>query len=313
MWDITQYFEQGNQDYPRKGVWKYTRWNDPFKGGIDKFSQVACEGEILAIMEGVGLQFGSYFFTTFVPSPVEIARKTLLGGYRCGFYLGVKVKSPLDIIWRNGEGTKILARIASPFTRALFWAWGTQAIWDGLSTWQSLLYMMYACEGDGQTCICADGAAPINQEGPGSGSMPFGGDVFDPNDWHQGLSGVIHVPALSNTTANAFLDITAAGASISGLVVTLKLRETHSDTSGNSWSGSISDGNQVSFHLASSGTVAGPDFWEMTLEWSDLERHFDLGRIELRLRRIVVRSAPGDPMPDCAPWTPGLTATGPLG
>jgi len=85
------------------------------------------------------------FYTQFIPGPRELERKALTGGYRCGFYLNVKVKSPIEIIWGRGTATMI-GEIARPFVTPLFYYWAMGVGIEALAIWQSMMFPQAACD-----------------------------------------------------------------------------------------------------------------------------------------------------------------------
>lgn len=306
MWDFNQLFEQEDAGgRPRKGIFQYTKWANPFKNGVKRFEQASCEGEDLFDITMWYPTVGNWFFTSFVPSPVEIFRKTVTGGYKCGFYLKTKQKAPLDIIWRNGDATRFLAKVARLPVTTAYYMWGQQTLWSGLATWQSLIYKGYSCDGDDFTCITADGAANISVGPDGSGNMPWGLSVFDPNDWHDGFGATIYVPALSNSNCKAFLTVTSAGASLTNLTMRLKFDRPMGDVVVAEESFSLEIGEQKRFALEGTGYTDALSFWTIELEYTGLVKPFPLARVELRLDRAIVRSVEGELPSPCSLWIPG--------
>jgi len=118
-----------------------------------------------------------FFWSAFVPSPRELERKVLTGGYRCGFYLDIKVKSPIEILF--GQGTsKMVGKIFSPFATGLFYWWAAQTAIDALSVFETILFRQLMC-------------------------APFTGDVLRQND--RGVieaGGSYGVPALGTLYYN---------------------------------------------------------------------------------------------------------------
>jgi len=91
------------------------------------------------------------FFTELFPSPREIERKFFTGGYRCGFVLDVKVKSPIEIIFGKGTATMI-AEMARPAITGLYYFWMEQTAISALSRFMTVIYPELFCEagiGDG--------------------------------------------------------------------------------------------------------------------------------------------------------------------
>jgi len=158
---------------------KYGHWPNPFRNMVSQIDVLACEGtwEAMFTMYGIGL--GNWFWSNFIPSPYEITRKVFTGSYKCGFYFGPKIKSPLDLVWRNGTASQALGSMLAPVTRGLFYLWAGQTIWEGLSTWQSMMYAMEICDWDGNTTTLRDSHAPIAS--PFSGGTPvFATVMYDP-------------------------------------------------------------------------------------------------------------------------------------
>lgn len=307
VWDYNKYFDQQFEGGSKKaGIWKYTKWANPFKNSVKSIEILACEGELLAYVEMTGIGFGDWFWTQFIPSPVELARKTVVGSYRCGFYLGIKFKSPLDIIWRDGSASRFLARIARPFTTAVYYFWGVQTLWEFLSTWQSLIYAGYICDADQNTCIAGSVISPITAEGSGEGVVAAGLDIYDPNGWHEGLSGNIEVPAGAFSSASIFLEIVSLGYSADSLRFELSLATGDSQTARATWEEPISPNTTQSVALLSTGTAGALDHWRCRVWWTGGQRQTPLSRINITCIRMVVKSSP-DPLPNpCPPWTPGL-------
>lgn len=158
---------------------KYNHWPNPFRNMVKSINVLACEGTWEAMIEMYAVAFGNWFWSNFVPSPFEITRKVFTGSYKCGFYFGPKVKSPLDFVWEDGETSRALGSILRPVTQGLFYMWAGQTIWEALQTWQSLLYAMEMCDWDGNTTTMADASAPINTHHV-SGSPAFANVIWDP-------------------------------------------------------------------------------------------------------------------------------------
>jgi hypothetical protein len=148
---------------------------------VKRIDILACEGTVEAMIEMYAIAYGEWFWTSFIPSPREITRKTFTGGYRCGFYLDVKVKSPLDIVWRDGSAARVLGEVLRPLTTGLFYMWAASTVWEALNIWSTLGYAMEACDWDGNTTTIANGVAPI-QTNPTIGAPAFGEIIYDPRE-----------------------------------------------------------------------------------------------------------------------------------
>lgn len=199
MWD----YDSGKPKWPRPKGSGWPHWPKDTLQGPKSIEVVACEGELLVSVEMFRAGFGNWAFTTFFPSPTEIARKWILGGYACGFYLTGKQKSPLDIIWRNGELTKFLAKLAIGPTSALFVMWGQDAIMSGLAQWQSMLYAADMCDADNNEMIAHD-AQNTWPNGPFEGIVAIYVVTWNPKGYMADPSGVVTVPPGYSWTAQAF-------------------------------------------------------------------------------------------------------------
>jgi len=309
-WDINQLFDQGTKENPRTGIYKYTKWNNPFGNGAEEVQTIACEGELLFDVKMLAPGIGSWFFSQFVPSPVELIRKTVVGGYRCGFYLRVKVKSPLDIIWRKGDASRFLARIARPFITPVFWLWGMQTIWEGLSMWQTMIFAAETCDESQDECITSGGQTTIRTPPNGAGNAQAGLDIWDPNGWHEGLEGSVFIPPEYYSQAHVYVTITGVGASVDYFRFELGLGNGGSANQAAVWEGSIANGGQESFALANDHHGAGPNDWTLPIEWSGLNLAVPLGSIQVAVQRLVVKSHESPLEPPCTEWHPGLNPAG---
>jgi len=162
-------------------VIKHNHWPNPFRNMVKQIDVLACEGTWEAMITMFAIGMGNWAWSNFIPSPFEITRKVFTGSYKCGFYLGPKIKSPLDLVWRDGSGSRALGSILKPATRALFYLWAGQTIYEGLSTWQSLIYEMEFCDWDGNTSTMRDSHAPIATSHSG-GAPAFATIMYDPRD-----------------------------------------------------------------------------------------------------------------------------------
>lgn len=134
----------------------------------------------------------NFFWSSFLPSPREIERKIITGGYRCGFYLKVRVKSPISIIFGQGTST-VIAEIQGPFARGLFYWWAQETALGALSAWTTLMYPELFCEehiGDGLR------RSDIGSLGQGfnSGVPGLGVKVFDVYDFLSPTNAIVFLP-----------------------------------------------------------------------------------------------------------------------
>lgn len=164
---------------------KIPRWPNPF-GQVKSIEEVMCNedywiAEITMLTPGLA----KWFWTTFVPQPSELFRKTFTGSYKCGFYLNIKVKSPVTIIF-GGTSTKFLAMIVRPFATGAFALWATQIAVDALHAWSTSMSLFGLCEPRIGNYLVQNKSAPIGS-GSGQGAIPGGNVLLDV--LHQGEAG----------------------------------------------------------------------------------------------------------------------------
>lgn len=182
----------------------FPRWPDPFANQVQNIEVLACEGEWLAAITMANDGFGAWAFSNLLPQPSEITRKWILGGYRCGFFLTGRRKSPLDVVWRaqgkkgviamSAKGArKFLARLAFGPLSSTFFFWGAQTYWEALATWHTLTYAADKCDKDGNEAIATSAITPLAFE-EGSGQVGIHDIIYDPHGLFNALSGSITVP-----------------------------------------------------------------------------------------------------------------------
>jgi len=168
------------------GLDGWSHWPTPYNFQT-KITQLACEPTWQAKIELYATGFAWWFWTNIVPSPVEITRKVLLDSYKCGFYLPIKVKSPLQFFIGKG-GVTFLAELARPITTFAFYWWVASSIFAALDTYHTVQILEEECQTQGFACLLGPtGAAFFTNgiyEGPG---MPV---ISDPFGRHVTASGV---------------------------------------------------------------------------------------------------------------------------
>lgn len=165
-----------------KKVAAFNHWPNPFNY-VTNAQVLMCNDQYwLAEFAFFGAQVVNMFWTDFVPSPREIERKAFTGAYRCGFFLDVGIKSPVEIVF--GQGTsRMLAEIAEPFARGLFYMWMTQVGIDALAIWESVLFPQLACLpniGD----VLRQGDVGTITTGDNGGSIGLGTKLYDPHHYN---------------------------------------------------------------------------------------------------------------------------------
>jgi len=160
-------------DYVQTNVLQpYPRYPSPLHGMVSQIDVLACEDSFVAMMKIIAIEGADWWWSNFIPSPIEITRKTFTGGYKCGFYGTTKVKSPVDIIFRQELGlnkfgrhylpmSRVIGGIVSPVTTGLFFMWISQTAWDFLSRWMSVIYAMQLCNTEGADIIWQNNAFPL--------------------------------------------------------------------------------------------------------------------------------------------------------
>jgi len=166
----------------------WTHWPNPFPF-IRDLRVIACEETIQIRLWFWGAVFGRWFVSNFIPSPVELTRKTVAGGYKCGFYFGTKFGSPLDFIWKNKSVSQAMLEMQSPFTTTLFYLWAGTAAWEGMQSAHQALLAIERCGLANNEILLKDGDGDFLFS-PQSGS-PVGYNVMqDPHGWYNGAAAI---------------------------------------------------------------------------------------------------------------------------
>jgi hypothetical protein len=130
-------------------------------------------------------------------------RKTLTGSYKCGFYLGVEFKSPLDIVWQDGSASRMLLEVVRPVTTGLFYMWALSSLFEALSAWQTIVYAQQMCDLTRNECLLANGNGSFYTNG-GTGDPGFYTPLWDPNHWHSPFGASISIPVAAFVTGDAY-------------------------------------------------------------------------------------------------------------
>jgi len=186
----------------------FPQWPRPYNW-IQDIKVLACQETYVAKVKFAKATAANFFWSTFVPQPSEIARKTVTGSYKCGFYLGIKFPSPFEII--AGEGTaEIFAAIARPFATGLFIWWASETAFGALNSWSSIMYPEVRCpEGKGDV-VWRNGRAPISA-GYNIGGAFFFDELYDHHGYGHPVQGNIDIPAGFFSINYAFYFNAAAG------------------------------------------------------------------------------------------------------
>jgi len=233
-------------------ILKHTAWPNPFRNAVKNIDVLACEHTFQAMVEMYFVGIGSWFFSAFVPSPVELTRKFVAGSYKCGFYHLPGSASPLDIIWRDGRTSRALMEIASPITTGLFYMWAGETAFSFLNTWTSLIKAQAMCDVSGKECLLSDGAAAF-----GGGTHHELGDVglynviYDPQDRYPELGGGPEPHEDSSVSATAVGYVIMALSTASNASVWIYAGKDSQKQS----LGTIGPGQIVSFSVSFAGNI----------------------------------------------------------
>jgi len=195
---------------------RWNHWPNPFDNMVKKIEVLACEDTFQAKLEMLGIGFGNWFWSSFIPSPIELTRKTATGSYKCGFYSKLKFKSPLDIIWRDGRTSKGLGEIIRPVTSGLFYMWAASTAWEAMSTWTSMVYAMEMCEADNRECLLRDGNGTF-PVGTTEGNPALYTVMHDPQGVYGDPGGFINVGQTSSVNTHAYGYLVANGHEVSNI------------------------------------------------------------------------------------------------
>jgi len=194
IWEITEDFQALERAISRPlmtplrevGLDGWSHWPTPMNFP-KRIQTLACEDGWMAEIELWGTAFAWWFWTNIIPSPIEITRKIMLGGYKCGFYSPIRIKSPLTPFIGKG-GVKFLARLAAPFTRLLFYWWIASSIFAALDTWQSVEQAKDDCPEWDWACIIERGVNQPNVAGYYAGASWT--VTYDPDNLYGGGSSI---------------------------------------------------------------------------------------------------------------------------
>jgi len=193
----------------------WTHWPNPFPFLRD-LKVIACEDTIQLRLWFWGAVFGRWFFSSFIPSPVELTRKTVAGGYKCGFYFGQKFGSPLDFIWTDKSVSKAVLEMSSPITTGLFYMWAFSAAWEGLSSAHHALLAIERCDLARNEVLLLDGDGDFLFS-PQSGS-PVGYNVIqDPHGYYNGAAAIFQ--PRGHNVLTAFGYVTSEGKTVTSCEV----------------------------------------------------------------------------------------------
>lgn len=228
---------------------KYNHWPDPFRNLVKRIDVLACEDTWQAKVEMYGIGFGQWAFSSFIPSPVELTRKTITGGYKCGFYFKTKIKSPLDIIWADESVSTMLMEIARPFVTTLFLIWGISTAVEALSTWSTIIYAGQKC-GATTNEILWDSGVAVMPLGHTEGSAGFFHILWDPHNRAEPNTGQAIMLVEDHTvTLDAFIKISSGSRTLTNVSVWLPDVNNVSIRNSEVFIGTMAPGAERSVHL----------------------------------------------------------------
>jgi len=133
---------------------RFPAWPNPVNY-ITNYEILACEDTMYAHIVFAAGVFTAYGWQTFVPSPAELTRKLVLNDYKCGFYFGPKVKSPLRLFFPPG-GVQMIAEMVRPFTKFLWYWWIAESAFGAFDAWQTVMHREEFCEEHACTVVVSD-------------------------------------------------------------------------------------------------------------------------------------------------------------
>lgn len=134
-----------------------------------------------------------FFWNNVLPSPREIERKAFTGGYRCGFYLDIPIKSPVEVIFGRGTA-RMIAEIAEPFARGLFYWWAASATMEALAAFTTIMYPQLYCTDNLGNAMRSNDRAALGS-GEHSGVPGLGFLNFDHNNIMSLTDATVFFPA----------------------------------------------------------------------------------------------------------------------
>lgn len=238
----------------------FSHWPNPFPS-VQEVTPMACSPNQLVLVKMWGLAALHWWFDAFVPSPTELVRKTLTGSYKCGFFLGGELPSPLDVIWEDGRTSQALMEISRPVTTALFAMWATQTAFAALDAAHTLYLAMEKCEEDQNEGVMADGAAYFASDHD-IGGTPFYTTLWDPKGRAEPIDGAFGFP-IGPMSASAFGTVSCAAGFITNVRASLI-------AGGHSYNqqdlGGCGPGGHVSYSLSMGATMLNAGAIQVRLE-----------------------------------------------
>jgi len=293
VWSMVADFDDrkrwpNNPKPPYKAPHSWTQWPNPFPY-VKDVQTLACSPKQLVRIAMWGEQIGRWAWSSFIPSPVELIRKTSSGSYKCGFYLLSDVPSPLDIIWQDKSASAAIAEIAAPVTTALFALWATQTAISFLDMAHTLYLMMEKCQEDENEGVMADGNANFAADHE-VGTTPFYTMLWDPTGLGEPIDGAWGYPA-GPVSIEAFGTISCAAGLITDVQVSILAGGVQYDVQ---HLGGIGPGGVLTYNVSMAGTMANAGAASVRLEiWQHGAGPFSTEAITKRFIIHYNQRAPG--------------------
>jgi len=278
----------------------FRSWPNPFDGMVKDIKVLACQDSFQAQVTMYGTAFANWFWTNVVPSPIEITRKTLTGGYKCGFYFGVEWGSPIDVVWKDEKIGQMLLEISKPFTTTLFYMWAASSLLSGLATWQSLMYAMARCGVDHDECLLVDGSGEYFAGGASLGTPGFYSTLQDPRHMYASPGGAVDTFSRGHLNLNAYGSVYAGSCSVEHCEISFMAGTTIlGGGTAKVNIGALEPGDVVPFSLSFSGEV---DAGAFRINGDLINNAVGLQRSTIFVNRWTASWSPGPRQHNCTPY-----------
>lgn len=296
MWQLAK---GAASDFKNRG---FRSWPDPTAGFVKDIEVLACQDTFQAKVTMYGMAAAHWFWTNFIPSPVEITRKTLVGGYKCGFYLGLKWGSPIDTVFRAPGLSQMLLEISRPAVTGLFYLWAFDTLYSGLQTWQSLVYAGLMCDTDHSECVLANGVGNYYAGGAYNGTPNAYDTLQDPTDMYTSPGGDVVTFAPGYLRLDAFGTVYAGSAPVTHCAIGFYKGTDPLNGQGAQLNvGAISAGNSSEFAISWAGYVDAGSF---RVNGDLLNEATGLQHSDIVVHRWTASWAPEPWQNNCPHWTP---------
>lgn len=285
------------KDFKNNG---FKKWPNPFDGQMKDIKVLACQNTWQADVTMYGIGFGNWAWSSFIPSPVEITRKTITGSYKCGFYFKTKFGSPIDVIWKNKNISRMLLEISNPFATALFYMWAGQTFFSFLDTYQSIAYAQLQCGVDHDECLLADGQGEYYAGGAEFGTPGFYTTLQDPKDMYASPGGAIDTFEHGHLRMDAYGTVYAGSPTVFDCVISF-MHGTTIMEGGNCKVdiGPLAPGGEAQWHLSFDGEV---DAGAFRINGNLHNNAINLERSTIFVNRWTASWAPQSFPENCTPY-----------